>query len=86
MNCGLDDAAGEPVAQEVVEPIRTQQRDRLFEQRIDRVIVEVARRKPHPGERSCDIGAVEHERLQVFVMILLGRSENKVDRVGERRM
>ena len=83
---GCHNAAGQTVAQEVVEPIGAEPRERLLEQRIDRIVVEVARSIAQAARAPGEVGAVQHQGLELLVMILLLRREDEIDRVRERRM
>ncbi len=68
-----DHAAGHAVAEEVIQPVGAEPGQGLFQQRIDRVVVEFGRRVAEPCERPRHVGPVQHQRLEPLVMVLLDR-------------
>ncbi len=78
--------AGQAVAEEVVEPVGAEAGQGLFQERIDRVVVEILGLETHLGEGRDDVGPVEELGLEPLVVVLLLRGEDEVDRVRERRV
>ncbi len=81
---GRHDAAGQAIPQEVVEPIGAQPGNRLLQERIDRIVVEFPRRIAQPRQGTRDVGTLQHQGLELLVMILLLRGEDEIDRVRKR--
>ena len=83
---GVVTAAGQAVAEEVVEPVGAEPGQGLLQERIDRVVVELLGLEAHLGQGPDEVGPVEELGLEPLVVVLLLRGEDEVDRVRERRV
>ncbi len=80
------DAAGAAVAEKVVKPIGAEPGQGAFEQRIDRIVVELCGAVAKRSDRGGQIGPVEEKRFDLLVVGLVLGLEEEIDGMGERRV
>ena len=80
------DAAGQAVAEEVVEPVGAQPGQGAFQERIDRIVVELLGRESQRRQGGRDVGAFQELGLEALVVVLLLGGDDEIDRVREGRV